>query len=141
MQVGNKMFTHYDIMNFTNDLFYLYFEDNLQLIKNESSDERMGWFILEYIYNPYGYKVIFEHARLSFSIRIIDTEGAYTSISRMLPKVNINTALEKDNIDMAIKLLSKEFKKDDICFFTTKDDKQYMKKNGKLTRIKYPFMK
>lgn len=141
MQLGNNMFTHYDIMNFTNDLFYSYFGNDLQLVKNESSNERMGWFILEYTYNPYGYKVIFEHARLSFSIRIIDTDGAYTSLLRMIPEVNIKTALEKDNIDMAIKLLSKELKKDDICFFITKYDKQYMKKNGKLIRIKYNFMK
>ncbi|HEY5536045.1 MAG TPA: hypothetical protein VIL99_14060 [Ignavibacteria bacterium] len=128
-------------MNLSNELFDFYFGNDLQLVKNESSEENMGWFILEYIYVPRGYKIIFEHARLSFSIRVIDTEGAYTSLPKMIPEISISSALEKDNIDVAIKLLSTELKKDDICFFITKNDKQYKKENGKLIRIKYPFMK
>ena len=141
MQLGNPSFTHYDIMNFTNEIFELYFKENIQFERNDYSSEKMGWFVLEYTYKPRGYKIIFEHDRLRFSIRIIDLDGSHTSIFRMLEDIKINTALEKENIKKAIEMLEKELEKDDICFYISRDDKQYKKVDGKLIRIKYPFMK
>lgn len=141
MQLGDSSFTHSDIMNFTNKTFELYFKENIQFLKCSYSNEAMGWFLLEYIYIPTGYKVLFENARLCFSIRIIDDDGSYTSLFRMIDSVKLSNVLEKENIDKAIKILSKELKKENICFYISRDDKQYKKVDGKFIRIKYPFMK
>lgn len=141
MQLGDFEFSHYEIMNYTHQLFEANFKESIQLKKNDYSSDGMGWFILEYLYKPRGYKIVFEHDRLFFSVRIIDTDGAHTSLPRMVQNEKISTALERNNIEKAIEILRKELEKDEICFYISKDDKQYKKVDGKLVRIKYPFMK
>jgi len=140
MQLSKFDFVHYDMMSFTDRTFHVCFEEDIELQKYDYSNTAMGWFVLEYEYKKKRYNIIFENDRLAFSVRIIDREGYHTSLYRMMQGVELESGLTQKNVEQAINLLKEELEKDNICFYISKNNKQYKKENGKISRIKYPFM-
>ena len=124
MQLGNKGFSNYDIMNYTNDLFLQTFGNSLASVNFYYSENVMGSFKLTYKYLPRDYKIEFEYDRLYFEILIFRKEGEKSSTSLMNPSKNEEYLnLEKSKIKKEIKLLHEMLVNNKESFYTYKDNK------------------
>jgi len=139
VQLGKFDFVHYDLMKHVYETFQGVFGDDIELQNFDYSNTAMGWFVLEYNYKRLGYHILFENDRLTFSVRIIDKEGYHTWLKQIVKETELKYGLTKENIDIAVRTLKTEMKRKNICFYISKDGKQYKKEQGIVTRIKYPF--
>ena len=134
-------FVHYDMMKFADETFQRFFKDDIELqdFNYAPKNEGMGWFKLKYRYKPKEYQIVFENARLVFSIRVTDTEGYHTSLYKTEDGIEFDNGLTKENIEIAIKYIEMEIQKEDICFYISKNNKLYKKEKGIIKRVKNPY--
>lgn len=110
------------------------FGKDIFFIEKQVAIEHMGFFEVKYRYLPLEYDIILENDRGVFSIEIYDNEGAHTFLYR-IKKYDSETTIE--NVKNALQILKKVLKKNDFCFYITRDGKIYKKENQCYKRIKY----
>lgn len=124
MLLGNKDFSHYKIMNYTNDLFIETFSDNIKLMDYKFTEEAMGYYKLTYEYLPKNYRIEFECDRLYFSIEIFRKDKEFSSINQIKPnQMPQFNNLKKENIKKGITLLHTVLMNHEEFFYTVKRNK------------------
>lgn len=124
MPLGNKDFSHYQILNYTNDLFIGTFGDNIKLIDYRFAEEAMGYYKLTYEYLPKNYRIEFEYDRLYFSIEIFRKDKQFSSINQIKPNQMLQfNNLQKENINKGITLLHTVLMNHEEFFYTVKKNK------------------
>lgn len=113
-------------------LFCDTFGTDISFKEKTEAFEHMGYFCMKYSYLPLGYILSFENDRNTFDIEIYDEEEAKNSLYRI---IKYNNELEIKNIEHAIRLLQRILEKGDFCFYLTRGNKIYRKKNQQYERI------
>lgn len=127
MQLDKNHFSKAEMMQFTIDTFESCFGNDIELMDSRYSNEVGGYYHLEYHYLPKKYKIVFEHEKLFFSIRIIREDGAFTSINQICDG-DIKNGLREENINDAIEKLANNLNKSTILFYKIKNNKLVEKK-------------
>lgn len=109
------------------------FGKDILFIEKQVAVEHMGFFEIVYMYNPLGYKIIFENDRGIFSIDIFDSEGAMNSLYRIEKFDGVTTV---ENVENAVRILKDVLQKNDFCFYITREGKLYKKKDQNYKRTK-----
>jgi len=122
-----KKYKRYSIIKFTYNQFNCVFGNKIQLKDCYFTDKAMGYYKLEYLYIPKNYKFIFEHDRGYFTIKLLDSEEAFTYISYIYPE--LKSDLSEPNIRLFIEKLKYHLDKDDLEFYVLKNN-QRVKKVG-----------
>lgn len=115
------------------NLFWDTFGADMLFIEKQETIEHMGYFKIQYRYIPLRYNIIFENECNVFCIDIYDDEGAKNSLYR-IEKINNETEIE--NITDAIQTLRKVLRKNDFCFYLTREGKLYRKEKQQYKRVK-----
>lgn len=68
-----------DIINFTDDTFRRVFGDEIKMLKFDYSNGGMGFYAIEYLIIKTGYKMRFEHERLSIGIEVTNEKNVRKS--------------------------------------------------------------
>lgn len=123
MPLGNKCFSHYKIMNHTNDLFIITFGKSIKLIDYKFTEEAMGYYKLTYKYLPKNYRIEFEYDRMYFSLRINRDVKEFNSINQLLPDEEFNTSLKETNVEKAILSLYNVLENKKEIFYIVKKNK------------------
>ena len=102
--LGDKSFSHYHELNFTNKLFFELLGEDIKLLSYDISEGGMGYFILKYQYVPRNYTIVFEHDRLYFSLFLYNENGAFTAVE-LISDEKINTELYDYSISAAVNVM------------------------------------
>lgn len=115
------------------NLFSNTFGDDMVLVNKQKAIEHMGYFKIQYRYLPLNYDIVFENECNVFCIDIYDDEGAKNSLYR-IKKFSNETKLE--NVKYAIQILENVLKRNDFCFYITREGKLYRKEEHQYKRVK-----
>lgn len=95
--------------------------------------ENMGFFKLIYIYHPNNYILEIENEVRTFTITIIDREGAYNHLNRIS---NFKNQLDEKHVAESIKVLKSVLLKNDFDMYFHKNNKLYRKNSEGIKRVK-----
>lgn len=125
MQFDNKeSFYHSKIMGLTHSTFLNCFQSSIVFIKNDYSEDAMGYYSIEYIYLPKKYSLKFEAENLHISIRIYRNNDEFTSLNQLDPiKMKGRNDVTKIDIQHAVKLLFEILENEEEFFFKVKKNK------------------
>ena len=109
------------------------FTDNIMIVNGIYNFEAYGYFKLVFKYLPLEYDIIVENEIRTFTITIIDEEGAQNSLYRIQ---KFDNSLEGKNIKSAVILLKQILDQNKFNFYLYKNDKVYRKNGGNIKRVK-----
>lgn len=95
--------------------------------------ENMGFFKLIYVYHPDNYILEIENEVRTFTITIIDREGAYNYLNRIS---NFKNQLDEKHIAESIKVLRSVLLKNEFDMYFHKNNKLYRKNSEGIKRVK-----
>lgn len=131
MRLGKMSYPEFvdEVLN----MFKSVFGDEMIFIERKEAFHHMGYFRIEYQYLPLSYGIVFENERDVFAIDIFDEKGAKSTL-RGIEKFYNET--NRENIQIAVKLLKEVLQKNDFYFYIGNNNKMYRKKNQEYKRIK-----
>lgn len=94
---------------------------------------RMNYFQLKYVYEPFDYIIDIENERRLFTISIIDSEGAENTLQRI---ERFDNSLSEENIKNALVILKRTLTENNFDLYIYKDDKVYIKNKQGIKRVK-----
>jgi len=98
----------------------LSFNDKINLVSENKNFDHHGWFKIEFLYSPCNYSIIFENEFSTFSVRIENMGGEFTSLFKICPHDNEFTS---KNLLSALTLLETVLEDNEIEFVKIRNEK------------------